>query len=104
MLTGLEVVEEYGSFSDAPLDNRGTDIIFLLQRRMSHTEIGSGWLGASASDPLLYSDLCGTPPPASTAPRGLGPFVNAPTSHNPLSYDGNDSIVKDILRCNKRAS
>ncbi len=34
LLTGLEVVEEYGSFSKAPLDNSATDMIFLLQRKM----------------------------------------------------------------------
>jgi len=28
----LEVVEEYGSFSKAPLDNSDTDMIFLLRR------------------------------------------------------------------------
>ena len=33
LLTGLEVVEEYGSFSKAPLDNSATDMIFLLQRK-----------------------------------------------------------------------
>ncbi len=32
LLTGLEVVEEYGSFSKAPLDNSATDMIFLLRR------------------------------------------------------------------------
>jgi hypothetical protein len=32
MLTGLDVVEEYGSFGKAPLDNSATDMIFLLQR------------------------------------------------------------------------
>lgn len=34
LLTGLEVVEEYGSFSKAPLDNSATEMIFLLQRKM----------------------------------------------------------------------
>ena len=34
LLTGLEVVQEYGSFSKAPLDNSATDMIFLLQRKM----------------------------------------------------------------------
>ena len=31
-LAGLEVVEEYGSFANAPLDNDATDMIFLLKR------------------------------------------------------------------------
>ena len=34
LLTGLEVVQEYGSFSKAPLDNSATEMIFLLQRKM----------------------------------------------------------------------
>ena len=33
-LTGLDVVEEHGSFAKAPLDNSATDMIFLLQRKM----------------------------------------------------------------------
>jgi len=33
LLTGLEVVEQYGSFNRGPLDNRATDMIFLLQRK-----------------------------------------------------------------------
>lgn len=33
-LTGLEVVEEHGSFRKEPLDNSATDMIFLLQRKM----------------------------------------------------------------------
>lgn len=32
LLTGLEVVQEYGSFGKAPLDNSATDMIFLLRR------------------------------------------------------------------------
>ncbi len=31
LLAGLEVVEEYGSFAKAPLDNNATDMIFLLK-------------------------------------------------------------------------
>ena len=34
LLTGLEVVEEYGSFRREPLDNSATEMIFLLQRKM----------------------------------------------------------------------
>jgi len=34
LLAGLDVVEEYGSFGKAPLDNSATDMIFLLQRKM----------------------------------------------------------------------
>ena len=32
LLAGLDVVEEYGSFAKAPLDNDATDMIFLLKR------------------------------------------------------------------------
>jgi SAM-dependent methyltransferase len=33
LLAGLEVVEEYGSFAKAPLDNAATEMIFVLRRR-----------------------------------------------------------------------
>ena len=32
LLTGLEVVEEYGSFSRAPLDNEAQQMIFVVQK------------------------------------------------------------------------
>jgi SAM-dependent methyltransferase len=32
LLTGLEVVEEYGSFAKAPLDNDATEMIFVLKK------------------------------------------------------------------------
>jgi SAM-dependent methyltransferase len=32
LLAGLEIVEEYGSFSKAPLDNAATEMIFILRR------------------------------------------------------------------------
>ena len=32
-LTGLEVVEEYGSFAKAPLDNKAEEMIFILKKR-----------------------------------------------------------------------
>jgi SAM-dependent methyltransferase len=33
VLAGLEVVEEYGSFAKAPLDNAATEMIFVLRKR-----------------------------------------------------------------------
>jgi SAM-dependent methyltransferase len=35
LLTDLEVVEEYGSFAKAPLDNSATEMIFVLTRKSS---------------------------------------------------------------------
>jgi hypothetical protein len=43
LLAGLEIVEEFGSFARAPLDNQATEMIFVLQKeRMNEERLNIG--------------------------------------------------------------